>query len=97
MDFSETIDVCDINVGRCRQLNEYKNLCEYQRSRPFIDLGPRSLKFNTRLLEPNFIWSLHGMLGMTICSNVPGHIPKMASRPACGKNLQKSLSSEPRG
>ena len=25
-------------------------------------------------LKPNFIWSLHGMWGMKICSNVPGHI-----------------------
>ena len=32
MDFSETIVVCDIRVGRCRQLNEYMNLCECQRS-----------------------------------------------------------------
>ena len=44
MDFSETILVCDIKV--CRQLNEYMNLYEYQRSRSFIDLRPRSLRFN---------------------------------------------------
>ena len=30
MDFSETIVVYDINVGRCSQLNEYMNLYEYQ-------------------------------------------------------------------
>ena len=46
MDFSETIVVCDIKVGRCSQLNEYMNLYEYQRSRSFIDLCPRSLRFN---------------------------------------------------
>ena len=46
MDFSETIVVYDIKVGRCRQLNEYMNLYEYQRSRSFSDLGPRSLRFN---------------------------------------------------
>ena len=40
MDFSETIVVCDIKVGRCSQLNEYMKLHEYQRSRSFIDLGP---------------------------------------------------------
>ena len=28
MDFSETIVVCDIKVGRCSQLNEYMNLYE---------------------------------------------------------------------
>ena len=37
---------CDIKVGRCRQLNEYMNLCECQRSRSFIALGPRSLRIN---------------------------------------------------
>ena len=46
MDFSEIIVVCDIKVGRWGQLNEYMNLYEYQRSRSFIDFGPRSLRFN---------------------------------------------------
>ena len=32
-DFSESIVVYDIEVGRCSQLNEYMNLHEYQRSR----------------------------------------------------------------
>ena len=45
MDFSETIVVCDVKVGRCSQLNQYMNQCEYQRSRSFIDLHPRSLRF----------------------------------------------------
>ena len=46
MDFSETIIVYDIKVGRCSQLNEYMNLYEYQRSGTFIDLGPGSLRFS---------------------------------------------------
>ena len=46
MDFSETIVVYDVKVGRCSYLNEYMNLYEYQRSRSFIDIGPRSLRFN---------------------------------------------------
>ena len=40
MDFSETIVAYDINVGRCSQLNVYKKLYEYQRSRSFTNLGP---------------------------------------------------------
>ena len=32
MDFSETIVVYDIKVGRCSQLNEYMKLYEYQMS-----------------------------------------------------------------
>ena len=35
MDFSETIVVCDIKVGRCSQLNEYMNFYDYQRSNVF--------------------------------------------------------------
>ena len=46
MDFSETIVVYDIKVGTCNQLNEFMNLHESQKSRSFIDLGPRSLRFN---------------------------------------------------
>ena len=46
MGFSETIVVYDIKVGRCSEINEYMNLYEYQRSRSFTDLGPRSLRFN---------------------------------------------------
>ena len=46
MDFSETIVVYDIKVGRFSQLNQYINRYEYQRSRSFIDLRPRSLRFN---------------------------------------------------
>ena len=44
MNFSETIVVYDIKVGRFIQLNEYMNNHEYQRS--FIDLHPRSFRFN---------------------------------------------------
>ena len=39
MDFSATIVVYDIKVGRCSQLNENVKLYEYQRSRSLIDLG----------------------------------------------------------
>ena len=43
MDISETIVVYDILVGRFIQVNEYMNIYEYQRSRSFSDLRPRSL------------------------------------------------------
>ena len=46
MDFSETIVVHDIKVGRFSLLNKYMNHYEYQRSRSFIELRPRSLRFN---------------------------------------------------
>ena len=40
MDFSETVAVYGIKVGRCSQLNKYMKLYEYQRSRSFISLDP---------------------------------------------------------
>ena len=49
-DFSETIVVCDIKLGRFIQLNEYMNLYEYQRSRSSIYIHPRSLRFNMFIL-----------------------------------------------
>ena len=29
VDFSETIEVCDLNVGRYRQLIDFMKVCEY--------------------------------------------------------------------
>ena len=46
MDISETIVVYDIKVGRFSLLSEYMNHYEYQRSRSFTELRPRSLRFN---------------------------------------------------
>ena len=40
MDFSETVVVYDIKLGRSSKLNEYMRLYEYQWARSFIDLGP---------------------------------------------------------
>ena len=45
MDFSETIVVYNIKVGRCSQINEYMKLYGYQRSKSFIDLGAIFLNF----------------------------------------------------
>ena len=36
MDFSETIAVSDLKVGRCRQIIEILNVCEYLRSKSFL-------------------------------------------------------------
>ena len=56
-----------------------------------------SKKKNTRPIEAKFHNEPPWDIGMKICSNVPGHMTKMASRPIYGKNLQKFPSSEPRG
>ena len=43
--FLETIEACDLKVGRYRQLNDFMKECEYLRSRSFLDLGPRSCTY----------------------------------------------------
>ena len=45
VDFLESIEACDLNVGRYRQLIEYMKICEYLRSRSLLDLGPRSCTY----------------------------------------------------
>ena len=50
VDFSETIEACDLKVGRYRQL-DFMKVCEYWRSRSFLDLGPRSCMYkNSNLI-----------------------------------------------
>ena len=104
-DFSETIVVYDIKVGRCSQLNVYMNLHEYQRSWSFIDLGPRSLRFFIfELLSSETAWLIEAKFhveppwdGRTkVCSNGPGHVTNMAAMIIYGKNCKKS-SLEPKG
>ena len=99
MDFLENIVVYDNKVGRCSCLNGYMKLYEYRRSRSFIDIGPRSLRFNIfepipekplRRLKENFIRILHGM--RTVCSNGLGHMTKMAAMPIYGKHMKKTSS-----
>ena len=51
VDFSETIEASDLKVSRSRQLNDFMKVCEYSRSRPFLDRGPRSCTYkNSNLI-----------------------------------------------
>ena len=45
VDFSETIENCDLKVGRCRQLIKFMKIYEYWRSRLFLDLRPRPFMY----------------------------------------------------
>ena len=69
------------------------NLYEYQRSRSFIDLGPRSLRFTfsnffsletATPIEAKFYVEPPWDRGMKICSNGPGHMISMAAMPING-------------
>ena len=106
MDFSETIVVYDVKVGRCSQLNEYMKLYEYKRSRSLIDLGPNlsdSIFLNcffsitTRPLEAKFHMEPPWDGGTKSCSNGRGYMTKMATMPIYGKNHWKYISLESKG
>ena len=97
MDFSETIVVYDIKVGKCSQLNEYMKLYEYQRSRSFIDLHPNlsdSIFLNffpaitTRPIETKFHVEPSWGGRTKACSNDPGHLTKMAPCPYMVKTFK---------
>ena len=45
VDFSETIAASDLKGSRSRHIIEYMKICEYWRSRSFLDLGPRSCTY----------------------------------------------------
>ena len=45
VDFSETIAASDLKASRSSHLIEYMKVCEYLRSRSFLDLGPRSCTY----------------------------------------------------
>ena len=45
VDFSETIEACDLKVGRYTQLIEIMKVCEYRRARSLLDLGTRSCTY----------------------------------------------------
>ena len=45
VDFSETIEACDLKAGRYKQLIDFMNVCEYGRSKSLLDLGPRSCTY----------------------------------------------------
>ena len=53
VDFSETFAASNLKGSRSRHLIEYLKICEYRRSRSFLDLGPRLCTYK----NPNLIFS----------------------------------------
>ena len=56
VDFSETIAASDLKVSRSSHLIEFMKVCEYQRSRSFLDLDPRSCTIIQKF-KPDFLRS----------------------------------------
>ena len=74
-------------------------ICEYLRSRPFLDLGPMSFTNETLTclsqkplahFQPNFKCKLVSKL-MKIHQHNAGHMTKMAVMPIYGKTLKSLL------
>ena len=77
-------------------------VCEYSRSRLFLDLGPRSFTYehlkltflrNHRAILTNFIYA-SGNMEMIMFQYDVGHMTKMAVMPIYGKNTYNSSSLE---
>ena len=47
VDYTETIAASDLKVGESRHLNEFMKVSEFERSRSFLDLGPRSCTYKS--------------------------------------------------
>ena len=82
------------------------NLYEYQRSRSFIDLHPRSLRFTFSIffsletsmpIEVKFHMEPPWDRGMKLCSNGLCHMTITAAMPIYGKKLKESSSLETKG
>ena len=83
------------------------NLYEYQSSRSFIDLGPRSLRFNILFffffletawpIEAKFYVEPPWDGGKKVWSNGLYHMTKLAAMPIYGKNIKKSSALESKG
>ena len=88
MDFSETIVVYDIKVGRFSYLNKYMNI-----SKSFRDLGPRSFRFTfsnffsletAKPIEAKFHVEPQWDRGTKVYSNGPSHMTNVAIIPIYG-------------
>ena len=96
VDYSETIADCDL------KLIDLMKICEYLRSRSFIDLGPRSFTFEnsnllfsetTRPFLTKFCMSAIRYMKMKTYKHDAGHMTKMAAMPIFGKNPSKIFFS----
>ena len=62
VDFSVTVAACDLKVGKCRQLIELIKVCEYSRSRSFLDHCPRSFTYENKNIYLNLYENFFRML-----------------------------------
>ena len=91
LDFRETIEVYEQKGGKNSWWSEYMKTYEYQRSRSFFDLCPRSLRFILSNILPS-CWTYQSQIscrafmirGTKVCSNDGDYMAKMAAMPVFG-------------
>ena len=66
VDFSESIAASDLKVSRSSHLIEYMKVCEYKRSRLFLDLGEGRV--------PNFLRNYFADLNQIFYESFPGFV-----------------------
>ena len=104
--FSETKAASDLKVSRSRHLIEYMKICEYWRSRLFLDLGPRSCTYKkwnwifseiTMPIWTNLLWKLSGTRKWKSDDIILITWPRWPPCPYMVKTSQKYFSPEPMG
>ena len=104
--FLETIEACDLKVGRYRQLIDFMKVCEYWRTSHYLTLARGRVHtkiqtgFSQKLLghsELNFVWKLSGTRKWKFINLILVTWPRWPPCPYMVKTLQKSSSPEPVG
>ena len=103
MDFSETIVVYDVKVGKCSKLNEYMNVYEYQMSRSLAFIQGHSDSTFSNFFRSETAKPIEAKFHMEASWDVGNKNLFKCSRshnrhmPIYGEKLQKSSSLEQRG
>ena len=67
VDFSETIEACDLKVGRYRQLIDFMKVCEYWRSMLITRPWPRVVYIQK--FKPDFLRNYWAILNQILYKN----------------------------
>ena len=70
----------------------WKGMCEFQGFYKQVQILRKFCCFFIKLT--NYMWSIHGIWGMKVCSNGTGHVTKMATPMIYDKSLQNSSEAD---
>ena len=70
VEFSETIAASDLKVSRCRHIIEFIKVCEYRRSRVFLDLEGQGYFLTLTLAQGRVHTKFKSDFLRTYCGNL---------------------------